>query len=95
MVNHGLLAAVNMESFNLQVNTFIDEKCPNYCRITNNCACGNGVVDPNEICDNGNKPGCSANCVPDNGYICSGVFGTTSYCYPNILCGNRVVDNGE
>ena len=42
-----------------------------------------------EQCDNGNQEGCSANCVPDVGYSCTGSVGSTSSC--SVKCGDGIL----
>jgi cysteine-rich repeat protein len=54
--------------------------------------CGDSIIDQGEQCDNGNRVGCTLNCVPDTGYKCSAVLGTASLCG---LCGNGIVEPGE
>ncbi|MBQ9394163.1 MAG: DUF4215 domain-containing protein [Proteobacteria bacterium] len=56
--------------------------------------CGNGVIDGDEACDDGNsksKDGCSDECVIEDKYVCKEAG------KPCILetCGNEVVDTGE
>lgn len=56
--------------------------------------CGNGSVDGNEICDDGNVvdgDGCSRSCLLDPGFSCTGSQPTV--CVPNGgFCGNGVVN---
>lgn len=56
--------------------------------------CGDGVVNPGEICDDGNNDnndGCSSTCEPEPGYICDGASPTVCL----LTCGNSVLDAGE
>ena len=56
--------------------------------------CGNGVVDPGEGCDDGDTQGgdgCSAACVVEDGFGCSG---TPSVCAA-VVCGDGAVDGDE
>ncbi len=51
--------------------------------------CGDGVVDADEECDDGNRDasdGCSANCVVEPGYGCTGVLSECSACELGNLC---------
>lgn len=57
--------------------------------------CGDGILYGTEICDNGNRLGCSRNCQVDTGYTCQGQIGGTSYCTKIELCGDAIVDAGE
>lgn len=55
--------------------------------------CGDGVVHPDEPCDDGNPApldGCSAQCTVEGGWTCGG---EPSVCTPN--CGNGALDGGE
>jgi cysteine-rich repeat protein len=55
--------------------------------------CGNGVVEAGETCDDGNvanSDGCTAACLVQAGFSCTGVPST---CIPN--CGNGTIDTGE
>ena len=54
--------------------------------------CGDAIIDQGEQCDNGNKPGCSSNCVVDAGYKCTGIVGSSSVC---LLCGNGIKEGSE
>ncbi len=64
--------------------------------------CGNSILNLQEACDNGNRTGCSANCVPDPGYQCIDNIGSTSICTLTVVppttpnktssCGNGVVN---
>lgn len=51
--------------------------------------CGDGKRAFNETCDNGNKTGCSKNCQPDRGFICTGFVGVSSACVTQ--CGDSIV----
>lgn len=46
-----------------------------------------------EVCDNGNMPGCSSNCLQDKGYLCTAVVGQASQCSP--ICGDGIVVGDE
>jgi len=76
-----------------------------YCAAAAVCptACGNGVVDPVEQCDDRNLiggDGCSATCTVEPGYTCAG---TPSVCTPTptatptptSVCGNGRTEPGE
>ena len=55
--------------------------------------CGNGVVDPSEECDDGNRDvddGCSANCRVEEGWLCDGAPST---CVP--ICGDGLAVGDE
>ena len=56
---------------------------------TSSCTgiCGDGIRVAAEICDNGNKVGCSVNCKQDYGYTCTGVIGAISNCF--TTCGDN------
>jgi len=57
--------------------------------------CGNGIVERNEQCDDGNvfdNDGCSNSCKVEEGWTCSG---RPSICSPLIFCGNGVVEEDE
>src|SRR5262245_47342998 len=63
--------------------------------VTRAATCGNGAVQPSqgEQCDDGNEnngDGCSATCLIEAGYTCTGA---PSVC--TLSCGNGVVDSGE
>lgn len=58
--------------------------------------CGDGTIDSNEECDDGESPpmsgeGCSATCTEEAGWTCSG---TPSICVA-ALCGDRIVAGAE
>jgi cysteine-rich repeat protein len=58
-----------------------------------NAECGDGLVHPEESCDDGNGAsgdGCSDFCLEEFGYTCTG---EPSVCTPN--CGNGAIDIGE
>lgn len=66
--------------------------------------CGNGQVEQNEACDDGNSndgDGCSSSCTIETGYHCptAGDFNTPSVCGPECGDGLRVgdeqCDNGD
>lgn len=62
---------------------------PSECEL----ACGNGVVDPGESCDDGDlngKDGCSTTCTIENGWSCSGA---PSECDP--VCGDAIKVGSE
>lgn len=57
-------------------------------------ACGNGVVDAGETCDDGNTAdadGCSATCSTESGYICSGAPSMCVASAPNATCAGATV----
>ncbi len=57
--------------------------------------CGDGLVRGSEQCDDGDRDsgdGCSAACVPEPYYLCSG---EPSQCDSTISCGNNAVEPGE
>ncbi|MBN2497459.1 MAG: DUF4215 domain-containing protein [Deltaproteobacteria bacterium] len=59
-------------------------------------ACGNGVVEAGEICDDGNADpgdGCSDACRIEPGWACDGR--EPSSCIPYVVCGNGVVEPPE
>lgn len=71
-----------LSPFSLIVTTFCDALCvnPNNPARPPNCgACGDGILDKGEDCDNGNKAGCS-NCLITKGYSCFGNLGGSSIC---------------
>ena len=58
-----------------------------------NAECGDGLVHPEESCDDGNADsgdGCSDHCLVEDRWSCTG---EPSVCTPN--CGNGSVDSGE
>jgi fibro-slime domain-containing protein len=58
-------------------------------------SCGNGVVDPNEQCDDGNSvsgDGCSRICQLENNYICTQ---PNQPCLNQAKCGNGVLTSDE
>ena len=77
----------------------------NTCEPAN--ACGNGVIEGSEACDDGNTSngdGCSSSCLRENGQPCtndnqcqSTVCDTvgSNTCEPANACGNGKVDSGE
>lgn len=55
--------------------------------------CGNGFIDPEETCDDGNTTdgdGCSSTCRVENGFSCTG---RPSVC--SVTCGDRIVAGQE
>lgn len=69
-------------------DTTMDPDC------TPGAACGNGVVEDGEVCDDGGTvplDGCDASCGREAGFVCSG---SPSLCVLTT-CGNRVVEAGE
>lgn len=58
--------------------------------------CGDGVVDPNEVCDDHNaigSDGCSADCTQiESGFLCP-VPGVA--CVPSHVCGNGILELDE
>ena len=59
-------------------------------------ACGNGIVDAGEMCDNGNQTGC-LNCQIPAGYECIGKAGQISLCkkQKEAVCGDGILDKDE
>lgn len=70
--------------------------------------CGNGLLEPNEACDDGNVTpgdGCTMTCLLENGAECStntdcasnlcDSTSSPSVCEPSNVCGNSVLDPGE
>ena len=61
-------------------------------------ACGDGKVDDNETCDDGNKldgDGCSAACAPEDGYTCTGAPSVcTTTCGDGVVAGGEACDDG-
>jgi fibro-slime domain-containing protein len=58
-------------------------------------ACGNGVLDPGEQCDDGNTTsgdGCSSTCQLENGYACGD---PDTACVPTHVCGNGILEDNE
>ena len=51
-------------------------------------ACGDGIVDPDELCDG--QSGCGAGCEPLAGWVCSGAPLACA-----ATCGNAIPDAGE
>ncbi len=70
--------------------------CTDNCRFdTSLCEtlCGDGLLDPNEQCDDGNQvpgDGCNAECRVETGWTCSGA---PSVCTP--ICGDGLVKGDE
>lgn len=46
----------------------------------NRATCGDGILAGNELCDNGNRPGCLG-CRPDPRYFCMNAQGRPSSCF--------------
>ena len=62
------------------------------CRVS--CGCGNGVIQPGEVCDDGNMvsgDGCSETCMFEPGFECSG---EPTVCVA-IVCGNGLIASSE
>jgi cysteine-rich repeat protein len=58
-------------------------------------ACGNGVVEAGEACDDGgiiSGDGCSSTCAVEPGWICTG---QPSACGATSVCGDGVLEGGE
>src|SRR6185369_9302883 len=62
-------------------------------------ACGNGVINPNEKCDDGNRDdgdGCSSKCQIEAGYTC---LKKRTVCFPicgdGLLVGDEACDDGN
>ncbi len=53
--------------------------------------CGDGLLTPEEECDNGNTTGC-INCIKSPGYTCKNTLKTSSKCFK---CGNYILEVGE
>jgi cysteine-rich repeat protein len=69
--------------------------CTNGMCIPPAIACGNGVTEQGETCDDGNGvngDGCSAACTVESGYQCTG---TPSVCLFVGVCGNGVKEGNE
>lgn len=62
-------------------------------------ACGDGIVDATEACDDGNtapSDGCSTTCTLETGWNCSGAPSTcTAICGDGLLRGGEVCDDGN
>ncbi|MBI1818052.1 MAG: DUF4215 domain-containing protein [Deltaproteobacteria bacterium] len=63
------------------------------------CACGNGILDTGEQCDDGSTAsddGCSATCVTETGWSCSGQPSVcTPICGDGLLRGSEECDDGN
>ncbi len=78
-----------------------DSTHPDHC-MPQASLCGNGVVDPGEACDDGDRVegnGCGGDCTVDPGYDCTHEIGMRSVCTPHsgpmAHCGNGRVEAGE
>ena len=84
-----------MSPYGLTVTTFCDSLCvdPNKIGPAPDCTavCGDGILDLQEDCDNGNKPGCES-CLIVKGYTCLGNIGGSSICNKYPLCGDSILD---
>jgi cysteine-rich repeat protein len=82
--------------------------CGNACGSGESCtqgacvpevACGNGRLDGQEACDDGNRrsdDGCSAACTLEPGYTCSGTPSTcATRCGDGVRTGNEACDDGN
>ena len=61
-------------------------------------ACGNGIVDSDELCDDGNAvsgDGCDATCAPEPGYACTTGLLCITVCGDGIVAGAEVCDDGN
>jgi uncharacterized delta-60 repeat protein len=62
-------------------------------------ACGNGVVEPGETCDDGGTTagdGCDATCAIETGYACVGMPSTcTAGCGDGAVAGSEGCDDGD
>ncbi|MBU1219944.1 DUF4215 domain-containing protein [Myxococcota bacterium] len=75
--------------------------CSGY--ITGGCsaACGNGTIEPGELCDQGggntaNGDGCDSNCQPESGWTCSGTPSVcTTTCGDGIRAGTEQCDGAQ
>jgi cysteine-rich repeat protein len=59
--------------------------------------CGNGIVDPGETCDDGNRlsgDGCNPLCQIECSFEC-GSCGIPNPCTVNVVCGDGVLGSGE
>jgi cysteine-rich repeat protein len=71
------------------------ETCDDQCKIIVGAACGDGVIDAGETCDDANTTngdGCSSACQVENGFSCAG---EPSVCTLDPVCGNGTVEAGE
>ncbi|MBI1948188.1 MAG: hypothetical protein HYS27_21035 [Deltaproteobacteria bacterium] len=58
-------------------------------------ACGDGVVDGTEVCDDGGAAGCAADCsAVDAGFDCGGTFDAFAGCH-QVVCGDGIIDGDE
>ena len=70
-------------------------------RTTTPPVCGNGVVETNETCDDGNTTagdGCSVSCVIESGYTCAtpgAKCKLIQYCGDGVLNGTEQCDDGN
>jgi fibro-slime domain-containing protein len=63
--------------------------------VINTANCGNGVVDPGEKCDDGNKvgnDGCTAICQVEDGWVCPPLGGA---CTRTQICGDGILQSPE
>ena len=63
--------------------------------VVNTANCGNGVVDPGEKCDDGNKlgnDGCTAICQVEDGWVCPPAGGA---CTRTQICGDGILQSPE
>jgi fibro-slime domain-containing protein len=75
--------------------------CPNVSGSGGPCtkipanSCGDGVIEGNELCDDGNMTGgdgCSSTCAVETGYTCPTV---KAPCTRIVFCGNGIVDGKD
>ena len=86
---------------NFTCNTPAIQTVPPHDVCVSNVVCGDGHVDGNEQCDDGNTSdtpvdGCSATCTLDAGWICpnEGVPCIAAQCGDGIIAGNEICDLG-
>ncbi|MBU1243722.1 DUF4215 domain-containing protein [Myxococcota bacterium] len=76
--------------------------CQADCKFDNsgcNSTCGNGVIDTEETCDDGNRiddDGCSRLCIQEDGYECTGTPSTCeTRCGDGIAAGEEACDGAD
>ncbi len=95
-ITAGLVLAPLYFAFPLIASAFDARQVPIRTEATGS-ECGNGVIEPSEICDDGNRfilDGCTG-CLVERGYRCAGEPSMCLRQFSGAACGNGIISRSE